>query len=415
LTSDIVIDHLFRHQYGRMVAILTRIFGLEHLPLIEDAVQDTFVSAMKAWRKNPPDNPEAWLTAAAKNRIYDLHRQIQAEKNRAEVWTQGMDSTGINEFFLEDEIADSQLRMIFAACHPDLKPRDQIAFALKTISGFSPNEIASALLLKDEAVRKRLHRARKAIVKEGIAFEIPMGSELADRLPRVLEVVYLIFNEGFHSGKQNTLVREDLCGEALRLCKLLLRNPNTSTSDAQALFALFCFHASRLRSKVNEQQEVLSLKEQDRSLWYAPLIELGYASLNKAVASEFGVYHYEAAIAAEHVMARSYEDTNWNHILGHYQKLQALQPSAFVQLNMATVLIQLEKYAEAETMLGTIEAAALEQRTYLYHGLWAEYYHAVGEDAEGCAAIDRAIEMVRNTSEKDYLKKKRKKLFATNG
>lgn len=395
-----------------MVAILTRIFGLEHLPLIEDAVQDTFISAMKAWRKNLPENPEAWLTAAAKNRIYDLHRQIQADQNRAEAWTHQTREDAIDELFLDDEIADSQLRMIFAACHPDLNPRDQIAFALKTISGFSPNEIASALLLKEEAVRKRLQRSRKAIVKEGIAFVIPVGPELADRLPRVLEVVYLIFNEGFHSGKQNTLVREDLCGEALRLCKLLLSNPNTATADAQALFALFCFHAARLRSKVNEAQEVLSLKEQDRSLWYAPLIELGYASLDKAAEGPFGVYHYEAAIAAEHVIAKSYEDTNWGQIFEHYQRLHALQPSAFVQLNMATVLIQMKRYAEAESMLSTIESSALEQRAYLFHGLWAEYYHAIGKEEEGCAAIDRAIAMVRNTSEKNYLKKKKLKLFA---
>lgn len=407
MTEPRIIDHLFRHQYGKMVSILSRIFGLQQLHLIEDAVQDTFISAMKTWRNGIPENPEAWLTAAAKNRAVDLLRQVGAEQQRALRWNNGTATIALNELFLDTEIADSQLRMIFTACNPALKPQDQIAFALKTISGFSAQEIASALLLKEETVKKRLVRARKTITEENIAFEIPAGHDLPARLHRVMEVIYLIFNEGFHSGQKQALIREELCGEAIRLCKLLLCNEHTATGDTLALFALFCFHSARLRSKVNAAGEVLSLKEQNRSLWYRPLIEMGYTALNKAVMSEFGIYHYEAAIAAEHVMAHSYEETNWKQILEWYRQLDALQPSPFHRLNMATVQLQLENYTEARALLDCIDPQELEQRVYLYHGLWAEYYKKQGMRTEGLKAIDQALASVSNEAERHYLEKKK--------
>lgn len=405
-----MVDHLFRHQYGKMVAILTRIFGLEKLNMIEDAVQDTFVTALKAWREGPPDNPEAWLTSAAKNRVIDLYRSVKAEEERGSKWESGTATIPINELFLDSEIADSQLRMIFAACNPVLKPQDQLAFSLRTISGFSAREIASALLLKEETVKKRLVRARKTIVAEQIAFEIPQGPDLTRRLHRVLEVVYLIFNEGFHSGKKEVLIREDLCGEAIRLCKLLLDNGHTRTGDVQALFALCCFHASRLRSKINESGEVISLPEQDRTLWYKPLIQVGFQSLQEALLREFGVYHYEAAIAAEHVLAPSYAETNWKQILHWYEQLQHIHPSAFGQLNMATVQLQLRDFEAARALLEGIPLEQLEQRVYLYHGLWAEYYALQGKRKEALESMNEALAGVVNEAERSYLLKKRDKL-----
>jgi len=205
-----VIDHLFRHQFGKMVSILCRIFGLAHLETIEDAIQDTFIKASISWREGLPENPEAWLTKAAKNRTIDLFRQLKSEKERSQFFNNGTSSIALEELFLEQEIADSQLRMIFTACHPCLDPRDQIAFALKSIAGFSQKEIAAALLLKNETIKKRLSRARATIRKKEVVFEIPQGKELEIRRIRVLEVLYLIFNEGFHSSKKEMLVRKDL-------------------------------------------------------------------------------------------------------------------------------------------------------------------------------------------------------------
>ena len=233
-----VVDHLFRHHYGKMVAILTRFFGLSNIETIEDAVQDTFIKATVQWRNQIPDNPEAWLVKVAKNRIIDLLRSIKAEKGRFEKITSGASSFQIEELFLDHEIEDSQLRMLFVACHPSLKPNEQLAFALKTIAGFSTKEIAAALLTKEETIAKRLTRAKKAITKNKLRFDFPPPKELQNRLHRVMEVVYLTFNEGFHSTNKDKLVREDLCGEAVRLCKLLLKREAFRSGSLYALFAL---------------------------------------------------------------------------------------------------------------------------------------------------------------------------------
>jgi len=408
-----LVDHLFRHQYGKMVSILTRVFGLAHLETIEDAVQDTFITAMRVWPGNMPENPEAWLTQASKNRALDLFRKIGAEHKRAPQLETGPSTIALKELFLDSEIADSQLRMIFAACNPLLNPKDQIAFALKTISGFSQKEIAAALLLKEETIKKRLSRARSVISSSGISFEIPTGKELPNRLSRVLEVIYLIFNDGFHSTKKEALVREDLCGEALRLCQMLLSNPLTSHPNTQALLALMCFQAARLKSKINDQNELISLKKQDRSKWYAPLMSMGHIAMTRAVETEsFSSYHYEAAIAAEHTSAKDYESTDWAKILMWYERLEEVQPSPFNILNRAVIHLQIEEYEQAKNLLEQVNAQALEQRAYLYHGLWAEYFYKTGHKDQALDKVEKAIALVSNTSEKAYLLQKKRKYEA---
>ncbi len=406
-----LVDHLFRHQYGKMVSILTRIFGLSNLETIEDAVQDTFVKAMLAWRDKMPDNPEAWLTQAAKNRTVDLFRKLSAEKKRVPKLASGPATMAINDLFLTSEIEDSQLRMIFAACHPLLNPRDQISFSLKTISGFSSKEIASALLQKEETIKKRLTRARKTIQEQAISFEIPQGKELPIRLNRVLEVLYLIFNEGFHSNKKNILIREDLCGEAMRLCNMLLKNNFTNSSDTYALFALMCFHASRLPSKTNDQKEIVDLKNQDRSKWFLPLVKMGDEAMFKAVENnEFSSYHFEAAIAAEHLKARTFESTDWNKILMWYERLYEIQPAPITLLNIAVVQLQLSNFKAAKDLLAQIVPSKLEQRAYLYHGTLAEYYNKTNDPKKAIDSIDKALELVKNDSEKQFLLKKKNSL-----
>ncbi len=401
-------DHLFRHQYGKMVSILTSIFGLSNLELIEDAIQDTFAKAVQSWRGNIPENPEAWLTKAAKNRAVDLFRKLKAEHNRIELATSGPSAILLNELFLDEEIADSQLRMIFTACHPVLNSKDQIAFALKTISGFGTKEIASALLLKEETIKKRLARARKTIAAQEIAFEIPSGKELPERLNRVLEVIYLTFNEGFHSNNQKILIRKDLCGEAIRLVQLLLRKEMLRDSKVYALFALMCFHSARLESRTNDEGGVIDLKNQDRSKWYVPLMEIGNNVMYRAtINNEFSSYHYEAAIAAEHLKARTFESTNWNRILSLYSELYGLHQSEFVLLNKAIVLIQLKRFEEAHATLETISEEKLEQRVYLYYGTLAEFYIQTGDTQMASLKLDEAISLTTNDSEIDYLRNKK--------
>lgn len=409
MKNQAMIDHLFRHQFGKMVSILTRIFGLAHLETIEDAVQDTFVKAMMAWRDNMPDNPEAWLTHAAKNRTIDLFRKLNAEKNRILNFENGPNAIAIHELFLESEVEDSQLRMIFTACHPSLSPRDQIAFSLRTISGFSSKEIASALLLKEETIKKRLSRARKVIQSTSISFEIPQGKTLPLRLNIVLEVLYLIFNEGFHSNKKDILIRQELCGEAMRLCKMLLKNEFTNSSSAYALFALMCFHSARLKSKINDSNELVDLKNQARSQWHLPLIILGNNAMNKAVDKNtvYSIYHYEAAIAAEHIQAGTFESTNWNKILTWYEQLYEIQPAPITLLNMAVIHLQLDDLKNANKILQQITPNELEQRAYLFHGTIAEYFYKFGNAKKALIHLNQALDLVRNESEKRFLIKKK--------
>lgn len=404
-----LVDHLFRYQYGKMVSILTRIFGLTQLEMIEDAVQDTFAQALLSWRNKMPENPEAWLVKAAKNRTINLLKKAKADNLRIENLASGSAAILLNDLFLDNEVEDSQLRMVFTACHPALNPKDQIAFALKTISGFGSREIASALLLKEDTVKKRLSRARKAIVEQCISFEIPNPTELPSRLNRVLEVIYLIFNEGFHSNNKKILIRQELCGEAIRQCQLLLKKETLRTGRVYALFALMCFHAARLESRVDDQGEIVDIKHQDRSKWFYPLIELGDTAMIRATEKDtYSTYHFEAAIAAEHLQAKSFEETNWKQILFWYDKLLALQESTFTWLNKSIVLIQMADFAQAKKILDAIKVADLEQRKYLYYSAYAEYHHLTGNKKDALKALEKCLELVISEPERRYFERKKK-------
>ncbi len=405
--NDKIVDHLFRHQYGKMVAVLSRIFGLHHLELIEDAVQDTFLKAATSWRSHIPEQPEAWLTQAAKNRTIDLLRQINARKNRQDQIPHGSVALEIDDRFLETDIADSQLRMIFVACHPALAKEEQIAFALKAISGFSMKEIAGALLLKEETIKKRLVRARKKIADLNITLSFPEPKEISSRISGVLQIIYLIFNEGFHSTKPDQLISKDLCGEALRLCKLLLLKESFRTGSLYALFALMCFHSARLEAK-QMGHDIIDLKHQDRGKWYLPLIVLGNDALEKSFSySDRSLYHYEAAIASEHVRAVSFENTNWQHILGYYDEMYALSPSNQILLSKATIYLQINQSKAAQKTLNRIRPEELGQRKYLYHGCYAEYYGQVQEKENALKEFNLAISLCTNHLERVYLERKR--------
>lgn len=408
-----LIDHLFRQQYGKMVSILTRIFGLCNLEIIEDAVQDTFAKATVQWRDKVPENPEAWFTLASKNRVIDLLRKIDADKNRLQKLSYGPSAISLNNFFEKEEIEDSELRMIFTACHPKLNAKDQIAFALKTIGGFTANEISAALLLKPETVKKRLSRARKTIEIKKIDFKFPDKKELTGRLHNVLEVIYLIFNEGFHSNHQKLLVRKELCGEALRLTKLILTKKELRCGASYALFGLLCFHSSRLASKEGENFESIDLKNQDRTKWYFPLIHLGNEALLKANSfPDYSTYHIEAAIAAEHLKAKSFNETNWQKILELYQELQQVEPNVMISLALAVVLLQLNKNQDALEILEQLQAENFEQRTYLFYGVMATYFKNIGACEKAVNYLGIAIEKVPNQIEKNYLMKKRDAFMA---
>ncbi|HAA12614.1 MAG TPA: sigma factor, ECF subfamily protein [Cytophagales bacterium] len=406
MSKEINIDHLFRHQYGKMVSICTRIFGLEHLDTIEDAIQDTFIYAIKSWQTQIPENPEAWLVKAVKHRIIDLLRKISAEDARIHKLSAGIETYAISELFTDTEVDDSVLRMLFAACHPQLDPKDQIAFALKTISGFSRKEIAASLLLKEETVKKRLLRARKMIVDQQMTFEIPAGRALQSRTKRVLEVVYLIFNEGYSSTKKDAIIREDLCGEAVRLSACVLKKSISQTPDAYALHALLCYQSARMKSRITENGEIIRLKEQDRKQWFYPLVLMGHEAMEKAMQVErLSPYHLEAAIAAEYVQAPTYEATNWDRVLALYQQLFEREGSSYILLNMAILHLEKRDYPQAKQLLTQVDLKELESRAYLYFATYAEYEFATNNHTVAKGYMEKAMDMTENKYEKAFLKR----------
>jgi RNA polymerase sigma factor (sigma-70 family) len=340
-----LVEHLFRHESGRMVAALTRLFGLHNLALVEDVVQEAFIKAFQEWRLNPtPPNPSGWLMLTARNKAIDVIRRNRHHVEFAEdisylLKTEYAAASIVNEMFLDDEIADSQLRMIFTCCHPLLPPEMQVPLTLRTLSGFGIQEIANALLTNKEAINKRLYRARQYIRERDIKFEIPAGRDLQARLDMVHTVLYLLFNEGYNSGKADELIRQDLCAEAMRLCLLLAEHPAGNRPKTYALLSLMCFHASRFESRMNTRDEIVLLQDQDRSTWDSELIHRGMLYLDRASeGDEVSEYHIEAAISAQYCMAPRFEDTDWRVIAGLYDALLTLKKNPVVKLNRAVVL-----------------------------------------------------------------------------
>jgi RNA polymerase sigma-70 factor (ECF subfamily) len=250
-------------------------------------------------------------------------------------------------------------------------------------------------------------------VKHNIQFEIPNHKNLPSRIERVLEVIYLIFNEGFHSNAKQYLIREELCAEAIRLCRLLLKNASLRTPDVYALFALLCFHAARLESKLNDQGGIVNLKNQDRTTWHWPSIHLGQSAMIKAVESPiYSPYHFEAAIAAEHLKAPSFAQTNWETILHWYEELHQIQPTAFNLLNQAIVLLQMNNYDRCLDIMQNLNPKDLQQRMYLYYSAYSDLAIKINDEEKASRCLAQALTLVSNEIERKYLLKKQAALFS---
>ena len=378
-----LVGHLFRHESGKMAAVLTRIVGLQNLDLAQDLVQDTLLKAINTWKiKGIPENPSAWLYTVAKRKALDAirqkktHHEIESELAKAfqSEWTL---APTVKHLFFDHEIEDSQLRMMFACCHPSIPYESQIALTLKTLCGLSVSEIAARFLTNDETITKRLYRAREKIREEKIDLEIPSPQTLTSRLETVLHSLYLLFTEGYNSSHPDQLIRHDLCEEAMRLCLLLTKNPLTDLPKTRALMALMCYQASREEARVDSDGNIKLLKDQDRNLWSKPLIEKGNQFL-KASASgdEFSEYHLEAAIAACHARASSFETTDWKGILDLYELLSSIKSDPFVEMNKAIVLGFAESPKSGLERLISIKG--LENNS-IYHTAIADFYYQMND------------------------------------
>lgn len=400
-----------------MVAVLSRLFGLHNLQLAEDVVQDAFIKAQQSWKfNNLPDEPSAWLMQVAKNRAIDIIRRQQNFNNYSKELAAELNEQSahtLEHFFHEQEIADSQLRMMFACCHPSLKQEDQIALTLKTVSAFSMQEIARSLLTNEAAVQKRLHRAKEFLKNNQIQLEIPAGQELKKRLETIYTVLYLLFNEGYNSLKADELIRKDLCAEAMRCCKLLGEHKAGNQPSTFALLSLMCFQASRFDSRIDDNNDIILLPQQDRTKWDKELINIGVYYLNKAsVGDELSVYHIESAIAAQHCLAPTFAATDWETLLQLYDMLLEAKPSPAVQLNRAVVLAELGAIeAGIQSVLSIAGVEKLLRTDHIYSSVLGELYKRLSNTIKANEYLQQAFDLTPSTAEKKLIRTKMEELL----
>lgn len=407
-----VVEHLFRHQAGQMLATLTHIFGLEHLDLAEEVVQEALLQALRQWPlQGVPDNPRAWLIQAARNKALDvlrrrssLHRKqseleerLRASRSPAEP-ADGLDS---------ENLKDEQLAMIFACCDPALPAEARVALTLKAVSGFSVPEIARAFLAEEATIAQRLVRAKRRISQADVALALPRPSDLPGRLDSVLQVLYLLFNEGYSAHSGENLVRGDLCGEAMRLARLLAAHPSTRVPKLHALLALFYFQAARLPTRVDGDGNLLLLAEQDRTKWDQDALACGLAQLEQAAdGEELSEYHLQAGIAAVHVTSASYAQTDWVYLLGLYDQLLESAPSPVVLLNRAIAQSMVEGPQAALRALEELDSDPAMKSYYLLPAVRADFLRRLGRTTEADLYYRQALSRPCTDPERRFLTKR---------
>ncbi len=355
--NEVLIGQLFRKEYGKLVSTLIRLFGTAHIQLAEDVVQDALITALNKWSvEGIPDNPSAWLIQVAKRKaLNELNRDRMKESHKESLSTHLDFADKISSIFLEDEIQDSQLRMIFTCCHPSLNPESQIALTLKTLCGFGVQEVANAFLTSKATINKRLFRARSILRKNNAPFLIPSGESLLPRLKNVCTTLYLLFNEGYNASSGDAIIQKAFCLEAIRLTKLL-ENQFDEDSQLKALLALMCFHASRFEARIDAHGGIIIFEDQDRSLWNKRLIQKGMQYLSKSMRQKkLTAYHMEAGIAGQHCMAKSFEDTDWQSIYDNYVLLEKFKPNPIIKLNLAIIQSKLIGLAQSLILLKELE------------------------------------------------------------
>jgi RNA polymerase sigma-70 factor, ECF subfamily len=405
--ADARLATLFRREAGKISAWLVRLLGPARLALIEDAVQDAFGAALAQWpSQGTPERPTAWLAVAARNKALDrLKREARLDpldpKDEATAWRLG---------FSNPEDAgrpDDTLALMFVACHPALSADEQAMLTLQAVCGFKPREIARSFLSTPEAVTQRLVRAKRKIKDLALTFEIPDAARLPERLPALLNAIYLLFNGGYTSAAGEPLITLELCAEALRLVSLLSEHPATASGETHALAALLSFHHARAAARTGERGEVVLLADQDRSLWDQELMGRGFRHLESAMSSgTLTALHLEAGIASLHAGARCFAETNWAALTHYYRMLFEVKPTAVVQLNAAIACA----YAEGpERGLLQLEDLSEEPRLThyaLYHAARGDLLMKLARAGEAAAALKRALECPLNGAERSYLTKR---------
>jgi RNA polymerase sigma factor (sigma-70 family) len=403
-----LVEHFFRHEAGRLHGALIRLLGVENLTLAEDVAQEALLRALRTWSMGGvPANPSAWITRVAMNLAKDAlrHQRMASAKEPAIIayLDQTLAASAIGKAN-EHEIRDDALRLMFVCCHPAIATDAQVVLALKVLCGFGNGEIACAFLSSEAAIEKQLTRTRQRIQEAGIGFEIPEGEDLAPRLNGVLAVLYLLFNEGYKASTGDSLLREELCRDAIRLASLLVRHPAGNSSRSHALLALMLLSSARFPTRLSEQGNLLRLDDQDRSKWDQSLIDNGLMHLAAAAEGDLvSDYHLQAGIAACHCMARNSASTDWARILRHYDQLHRRNPSPIVALNRAVAVAHVHG---AQAALDAIEAMArreLIESHHLFHAVVGELEQQLGNHEAAAESFRRALNLAQVGPEQYHL------------
>lgn len=405
-----LIPHLFRTEFRKIAAVLCRHLGIAHIAVAEDITSDTFLSAVETWSfKGIPENPTAWLYTVAKNKAHNYINRDQLFNNKITTQIKQTSNHSESPIDLSDQnITDSQLQMLFALCHPSIPVDTQIGLSLRILCGFGIDEIASAFLTNKETINKRLFRAKEKLRTEKVAIEFPGEDEIHNRLQTVLTTLYLLFSEGYYSENQDSVLREDLCMEAMRLNYLLIENPSTNLPEVNALFSLMCFHSSRFAARKNKNGEIILYHDQNESLWNEELINRGTYYLHQASqGTKLSKYHLEAGIAYWHTIK---EDTKekWESILQLYNQLLIIEYSPIAALNRTYALSKANGKKEA-----IMEAEKLNLTdNQFYFALLGELYSGI-DSKKSLTHFRQAISLAKTQSDKQILQKKIDALLAT--
>src|ERR1044072_2224324 len=415
------LERVFREEYGIIIASLIRRSG--SFDLAEEALQEAFSSALTNWNQaGTPNNAAAWLTRVAHRKLLDMLRREQTRSEKQpelEYEAQRLQDDGGNSpeqsatfehgDEWSDDDSDDRLRLIFTCCHPSLSQETQVALTLRTLGGLSTSEIAKAFLVPESTLAQRLVRAKNKIRLAGIPYEIPAREVLPQRLAAVQSVVYRIFNEGYTATTGDSLIRSDLCAEASRLSRILCRLLPTESHGPEnlGLLALMLLQDSRRDARINSRGELMTLEEQDRSLWDQAEIDEGLQLVETALRLQrLGAYQLQAAIAAMHAEAKTPEETDWRQIVALYDELRRINPSPVVALNHAAAVAMSEGFAQGLSLIDNAGATGQLDQYYLFHAARADLLRRLGRTQEAHAAYSRALELTPNEVEQAYYRRR---------